>query len=108
MLVVTTTSKLCGSRMSRMAMVSTMTSSTVDVRELLGDPVAFLHEHAAAELEDGVLVHDRQPLLALAARSRGRHGRPATSPPRVMTRTEIVTSSVGRNSPEPATTLRSG
>jgi len=29
-------------------------------------------------------------------------------PARVITRTEIVTSCVGRNSPEPATTLRSG
>ena len=29
-------------------------------------------------------------------------------PTRVMTRTEMVMSSVGRNSPDPATTLRSG
>ena len=70
MLVVTTTSKLCGSRTRRIAMVSTITSSTVDVRKLRADLVALLDEHAAAELEDGVLVDERQPLRGAAARSR--------------------------------------
>jgi hypothetical protein len=42
-----------------------------DVRKLRGDPVALLDEHAAAELEHGVLVNQRQQLAALPGELEG-------------------------------------
>ncbi len=60
--------------MRRMAMVSTITSSSDHVGKFLGDLVAFLDEHAAAELEDRVLMDGGEALLALAGDFKGGAG----------------------------------
>ena len=108
MLVVTMTSNEPGSRISRAAAASTISSSQLDVGELGRDLAHLAQEQAVGQLEHVGLVH-RGDLPAAASRASSNAARATRVASRraVTLRIENAVSASGMNSPLPAYMLRS-